>query len=572
MASTPSSLEESNQKAELTKGKVDRGRFEKSPNMPASEWEDHHYRLYHPALPRNVGIIATKDTRYPGTASITISGNKEDANKVGTVNIRHIARQISNDLGVKVYSGLRTTGARVKSGKGPSRVSIPIKESNVEGLEIYHEGKTDVGKQIFHTFFVEHPKLGHKRIYVNTIQHRNKKWEGEIEVGGNDPGKLGPAAVRHVMNHIRQVTGITKFVGKRETGAGPGRMQSIDMLREAEEHKFGKTTLIKIGADKSAEWEDHDYELRHPNIKRPVGITATKMAKWPNSALINIAGNHDEDYNKIGTVEARKIARFMKKDLGVETFMGNRMGGSRKNSPASVKIKIRESVEGLQIKKIHVHFDDDMVQHSYKIFHPNLEHPVHVHATKYFKNPELARMNVGGNDMGKLGPAVVRHVARYIADDMKITQCSGHRCSGAGSGRLQKVTIKERVKDDNDEIYHTKDLEEFSQHLIDKHGAHVEMYWTPEGHVNLQTLIVPKELRNQGIASNVVSDIKKYSNKNKVKIILNAVPLDNSTKSEQLVDFYKSHGFVENKGRNKDYRIAGLDTMYHNHKENKKKK
>ena len=225
-----------------------------------------------------------------------------------------------------------------------------------------------------------------------------------------------------------------------------------------------------------------------------------------------------------------------------------------------------------------------IIQHHYKLYHPNLNRILDVYATVQSNDKSTAMVDIVGNEKEKnsVGTVEIRRLGRQLANEIGVSHVAAIRTTGARKNirdtraftkiKIREEHLFERVKDDNDEIYHTKDLEHFSQHLIDKHGAHVEMYWTPEGHVNLQTLIVPKELRNQGIASNVISDIKKYSNKNKVKIILNAVPLDNSTKSEQLVDFYKSHGFVENKGRNKDYRIAGNDTMYRNHKENKKKK
>lgn len=216
----------------------------------------------------------------------------------------------------------------------------------------------------------------------------------------------------------------------------------------------------------------------------------------------------------------------------------------------------------------------DFISHHYTLYHPNLPRLAKVIATIPYYDKKIADINIIGNheDYNKVGVVNIRNMKRQIMSDLNVDSVSGVRTGGArikvGSGP-KRVTVKETVEDDD--IYHTKDLEEFSQHLIDKHGAHVEMYWTPEGHVNLQTLIVPKKLRNQGIASNVINDIKRYSNKNKVKIILNAVPLDNSTESEKLINFYKSHGFVENKGRHKDYRLAGIDTMYHNHKEKKKK-
>lgn len=355
---------------------------------------------------------------------------------------------------------------------------------------------------------------------------------------------------------------------------------------------FKKAELEKVKVETSrtphGDFVSHHYTLYHPDLPRMARVIATIPYYNKKVADIVVIGNH-EDYNKIGVANVRRLKDQIKTDLNVDAVSGMRTGGARiklGSGPKRVTIKESENhkIEKIEHKKIE---DRDNTYHmiKYKVTTPSRNFTIK--GWKYDKDKQFyvsdidGNVGIGSKDYNTVGKTTIRKVAQHIKDDLGVTHFVGQRVGGARRGPARDrnkryeqtvVKIRERANDEDDDIYHTQDLEEFSQHLIDKHGAHVELYRTPEGHVNLQTLIVPKELRNQGIASNVINDIKKYSNTNKVKIILNAVPLDNSTKSEQLINFYKSHGFVENKGRNKDYRIAGQDTMYRNHKEKRKRK
>ena len=80
------------------------------------------------------------------------------------------------------------------------------------------------------------------------------------------------------------------------------------------------------------------------------------------------------------------------------------------------------------------------------------------------------------------------------------------------------------------------------------------------GDMYLNTIIVPKEKRNQGIGTKVMKEIIDFANKNKLRIVLSPATKDDyigTTSRSRLVNFYKSLGFVENKGRNKDFRVMG---------------
>jgi ribosomal protein S18 acetylase RimI-like enzyme len=77
--------------------------------------------------------------------------------------------------------------------------------------------------------------------------------------------------------------------------------------------------------------------------------------------------------------------------------------------------------------------------------------------------------------------------------------------------------------------------------------------------IKLDTIVVKKEHRNSGIGGNVLDDIKHYADKHDKRVILTAGVRDphfGTTSHSRLDKFYRRHGFVSNKGRNKDYAIT----------------
>jgi GNAT superfamily N-acetyltransferase len=75
----------------------------------------------------------------------------------------------------------------------------------------------------------------------------------------------------------------------------------------------------------------------------------------------------------------------------------------------------------------------------------------------------------------------------------------------------------------------------------------------------LNKVIVPKESRGSGIGSQFMQELIDYGNQSGKKISLTPSADFGGNKS-RLVEFYKRFGFVENKGKNKDYEIS--EAMY----------
>jgi GNAT superfamily N-acetyltransferase len=77
--------------------------------------------------------------------------------------------------------------------------------------------------------------------------------------------------------------------------------------------------------------------------------------------------------------------------------------------------------------------------------------------------------------------------------------------------------------------------------------------------IELMKIIVPKESRGEGLGSKVMKRIIDYADKSK-QIITLTPSEDFGGKVSKLIPFYKKFGFVENKGKNKDFQIS--QTMY----------
>ena len=85
------------------------------------------------------------------------------------------------------------------------------------------------------------------------------------------------------------------------------------------------------------------------------------------------------------------------------------------------------------------------------------------------------------------------------------------------------------------------------------------VYARDDGRISLSQLVVPKSSRNNGIGTHFMKELTDIADKHNHNIILTPSSDFGGTKS-RLISFYKNHGFVENKGKNKDFRIS--ETMY----------
>lgn len=78
--------------------------------------------------------------------------------------------------------------------------------------------------------------------------------------------------------------------------------------------------------------------------------------------------------------------------------------------------------------------------------------------------------------------------------------------------------------------------------------------------ITVHKIVVPKQVRGAGIGSAAMREIISHADANGKTIALSPSTDFGATSVNRLKEFYKRLGFVENKGRNKDFTIS--ETMY----------
>ena len=81
--------------------------------------------------------------------------------------------------------------------------------------------------------------------------------------------------------------------------------------------------------------------------------------------------------------------------------------------------------------------------------------------------------------------------------------------------------------------------------------------------IKLEKIFIPKEMRNLGIGTEIISSLKEYSQKVNKPIVLNPEP--EKGKKGALQRFYELNEFVNNTGRRKDFDLSDTfsRTMYY---------
>jgi len=74
------------------------------------------------------------------------------------------------------------------------------------------------------------------------------------------------------------------------------------------------------------------------------------------------------------------------------------------------------------------------------------------------------------------------------------------------------------------------------------------------GYIEIAQIQLPPEKQNQGIGSFIIHTFQELGIKHNVPIVVRPEP--DRGKKKSLDRFYKQHGFVDNKGRNKNYELS----------------
>ncbi|MDG5657201.1 GNAT family N-acetyltransferase [Acinetobacter baumannii] len=106
----------------------------------------------------------------------------------------------------------------------------------------------------------------------------------------------------------------------------------------------------------------------------------------------------------------------------------------------------------------------------------------------------------------------------------------------------------------------TISVDEFAKSIKKQYGIELGLKGSPSSNVlSMHKIVVPEAMRNQGNGTKAMQDIIRYADSQNKTIALTPSSDFGGNKS-RLTSFYKKLGFVENKGRNKDYEIS--ESMY----------
>ena len=108
-------------------------------------------------------------------------------------------------------------------------------------------------------------------------------------------------------------------------------------------------------------------------------------------------------------------------------------------------------------------------------------------------------------------------------------------------------------------------LDDVSKAIEEKHGLKSLHLYEKGDDITLSMIEVPKGARKQGKGTQAVQELVDYADSKGKRVILTPGlkdDLDGTTSRARLVKFYKKLGFIENKGRHKDFTIK--ESMYRN--------
>lgn len=126
--------------------------------------------------------------------------------------------------------------------------------------------------------------------------------------------------------------------------------------------------------------------------------------------------------------------------------------------------------------------------------------------------------------------------------------------AAAGAGGLLAVTGSE----DADAGVVGKSLDNIIK-AANKQGVKLDVFENKKkGGLELSRIVVPE--KSKGVGTSIMNDLAEYADKTGQTVSLSPSTDFGGTSKRRLTEFYKRFGFVQNKGKNKDYTIS--NSMY----------
>jgi GNAT superfamily N-acetyltransferase len=104
------------------------------------------------------------------------------------------------------------------------------------------------------------------------------------------------------------------------------------------------------------------------------------------------------------------------------------------------------------------------------------------------------------------------------------------------------------------------ELESHANQVKGEHGVDLDVFHGNDDTIHVSRIVVPKDKRGTGVGSKVMQGVTAIADRHGKRTVLTPATDFGGSSVKRLTGFYKGHGFVENKGRNKDY--STRETMY----------
>lgn len=179
---------------------------------------------------------------------------------------------------------------------------------------------------------------------------------------------------------------------------------------------------------------------------------------------------------------------------------------------------------------------------------------------------------------GKMNKPIIISSDNYVLD-------GHHRWLAAKNGRKHEMTAfqvsvpakeglsflinfpKTTFKDIHEEVETGQDAYSFAKHLEQKYD--LQDLWLSDlgsrNAIELSSIIVKRDNQKSGVGSAVMNEIVKFADQQGKILVLDPAIRDKkhgTTSQSRLRQFYKKFGFIENKGRNKNYEFRHIMIRY----------
>lgn len=109
-----------------------------------------------------------------------------------------------------------------------------------------------------------------------------------------------------------------------------------------------------------------------------------------------------------------------------------------------------------------------------------------------------------------------------------------------------------------------EEIDSLEKQLLSKYPDLDTLFLTfRNGAISISSIIVNPQARKTGVGTRVMTDIVNYADQHQYRITLTPGQRDDrhgTTSTARLKKFYKQFGFIQNRGRRKDFTIS--DSMY----------